>query len=495
MVNTKKKESDKETTLFHQDAFLSLSENMTYIKKKLQYTSDLCIQEMCICEAHMMICYIETTSDYKTIQNTILTPLSKETPLPILLETIHAQKTKNLNKAVDMLLRGHTMIYVEGEKTLYMSHTAISFHRSPDEPQNEKVIRGSHEGFIEDMQANLSLIRKKIVNCKLKIKYMTLGKNTQTKIALTYMEDFVNPMLLKQIEKKIESIPSTMISGPGHVEALIETQPWSLFPQVLYTERPDRVLAHVMEGKIALLIDGSADVLILPITFLAFFQTPDDFNSRIWAASFLRLLRFLSFFIAILLPALYIAVISYHFEIIPNEIILLVKSSVEGIPFSPLNEAIIMALTIELIREAGIRLPTPIGQTIGIIGGLIIGDAVVRAGFVSNTMLIVIAVTTIASFTIPSYEMSTTVRLLTFPLMIAATCLGLAGIAFGMMFILAHLCKLESFGTPYFMPFAPLNLAGLKDSIVRFPIWSIDQRIKHAENEKYVDTDTTKTEE
>ncbi|PES07876.1 spore germination protein, partial [Bacillus anthracis] len=479
MVGTKKGGSYTGSTLFHQDAFLSLSENRAYIKQQLLDTSDLCIQELCRYGTHMMICYLETTSDYKVIQNTILTPLANETQLSTLLETIHIQKTKNLNEAVDLLLKGHTMLYVEGEQTIYMSQTATSFHRSPDEPQNEKVIRGSHEGFIEDMQTNLSLIRKKIVNRQLKIKYMNVGKETHTKIALAYMEEFVNPILLEQIEQKIESIPSTMISGPGHVEALIEPQPFSPFPQILYTERPDRVLAHVMEGKIAVLIDGSADVLILPITFLAFFQTPDDFNSRIWAASFLRLLRFFSFFIAILLPALYIALISYHFEIIPNEIILLVKSSVEGIPFSPLNEAIIMALTIELIREAGIRLPTPIGQTIGIIGGLIIGDAVVRAGFVSNTMVIVIAVTTIASFTIPSYEMSTTVRLLTFPLMVAATCLGFAGIAFGMMFILAHLCKLESFGTPYFMPFAPLNLAGLKDSIVRFPIWMIDKRRTH----------------
>lgn len=476
MRYTKKEEINLNSS--HQDAYLTLSENITYIRTQLRDTNDLCINEMCIHDTPIMICYLETMSDYKDIQHTILIPLSEGTQLHTLLAAIGVKKTSNLEEAVDMLLRGHTLIYVEGQENICISNTAKSLNRTPDEPRNEKVIRGGNEGFIEDIQVNLNLIRKQITNRQLKIKYFTLGTKTSTKIALVFMEELVNPLVLEQIEGKLLSIPSTMISGPGHLEAFIESQPFSPFPHLLYTERPDRVMAHIMEGKIVLLVDGSTDVLITPITFSAFFQTPDDFNSRIFVASFLRLIRLLSFFIAILLPSLYIAVISYHFEIIPNEIIVLVKSSVEGIPFSPLIEALIMWLTIELIREAGVRLPTPIGQTIGIIGGLIIGDAVVQAGFVSNTMVIVIAVTAIASFTIPSYEMGTAVRLLTFPLMLAATCLGFVGIVFGLLFIVAHLCKLESFGMPYFTPFAPLKITGLKDSIIRFPIWMIDKRLK-----------------
>lgn len=185
-----------------------------------------------------------------------------------------------------------------------------------------------------------------------------------------------------------------------------------------------------MEGRIALVTQGSADVIIVPVTLFAFFQTPDDLNSRIWPGSSFRLLRFISFVIALILPATYVAIISYHFEMIPIDIIVLVKGSVEGIPFPPFIEALIMAFMIELIREAGIRLPTPIGQTIGIVGGLIIGDAIVRAGIVSNIMVIVIALTGIASFTIPSYEMSSATRIISFPLMVAAVCLGFAGIKF-----------------------------------------------------------------
>ncbi|PHG57633.1 spore germination protein [Bacillus toyonensis] len=478
MFNIEKDDLEKRAIPLHQGLYPTRSENISYIQKQLYHTNDLCVNEMCIHDTHIVLFYLDTTSDYKNIRSVILDPLSNVTQLDTVLETIAIQKTNNINTAVDMLLRGNSIIYVEGKQNLYIGNTAKSIQRAPDEPQNEKVIRGAHEGFVEDIKTNLSLIRKKIVNRQLKIKYFTLGKESQTQIALIYMDRLVESSTVEKMEEKLVAIPSNMISGPGHIEAFIESQPFSPFPHILYTERPDRVMAHITEGRVALVVDGSADVLIVPITFFAFFHTPDDFNSRIFAASFLRVLRIISFFIAIMLPAIYIAVISYHFEIIPNEIIVLVKSSVEGIPFSPLIEASIMALTIELIREAGVRLPTPIGQTIGIIGGLIIGDAVVRAGFVSNTMVIVIAVTAIASFTIPSYEMSTAVRLLMFPLMLAATCLGFAGIAFGMMFILAHLCKLESFGVPYFIPLAPLKIAGLKDSFIRFPIWMVDRSSK-----------------
>lgn len=196
------------------------------------------------------------------------------------------------------------------------------------------------------------------------------------------------------------------------------------------------------------------------------------------------MLRLFSFWGALTLPSIYIAVVGFHFEIIPYEVVTIVKSSIENIPFPPFVEAIIMAITIELIREAGIRLPSPIGQTIGIVGGLIIGDAVVNAGVVSNVMVIVIALTAIMSFSIPSYEMGNTVRILSLPIMIAAAILGFVGIVFSLMIIIIHMCKLQSFGTPYIAPLAPLHIKDLKDAIVRFPIWTVNQRPKNVQAQK-----------
>ncbi|PGA92726.1 spore germination protein [Bacillus toyonensis] len=470
----------------YQPPYATIEENTTYIKRSLNHTNDLKIIELPSQKETGVLLYLETVADADTIQKEIMNPLMEHTQDPIgtVLSTVKFQKTNDLNQVIPMLLKGISIIYIDKNTTFYLLNTVKTISRTPDEPINEKTIRGSHEGFIESIDTNLNLIRKRIENPQLTIKYSELGNETHTKIAIAYMNDLADPMSVQEIERRLQSISTDMIFSPGYLEDFIEDYPWSPFPHILYTERPDRVMAHLMEGRIALLAEGSADVIIVPITLFAFFQTPDDFNSRIWPGSLFRLLRFISFVIALILPATYVAVISYHFEMIPSEIIVLVKGSVEGIPFPPFIEAIIMAFMIELIREAGIRLPTPIGQTIGIVGGLIIGDAVVRAGLVSNIMLIVIALTAIASFTIPSYEMSSATRIISLPLMVAATCLGFAGITFGIMFLLAHLCKLESLGKPYFAPLAPLNFTGLKDSFLRFPIWKLNKRPKDIHPQK-----------
>jgi spore germination protein KA len=233
-----------------------------------------------------------------------------------------------------------------------------------------------------------------------------------------------------------------------------------------------------MEGRVAIMVEGSPTALMAPSTFFMFYQAPDDYNMRWYTGTFVRLIRLASFIIAIGLPAFYIAVVAFHFEVIPDELIMPVKSSINEIAYPPLLEALVMVIIIELIREAGIRLPQPIGQTIGIVGGLVIGDAVVRAGLVSNLMVIVIALTAIASFVVPSNELSTSLRLLTFPLIILAGSLGFVGIIFGMMMILIHLTRLESFGTPYFAPIAPLRLKDLKDTFIRMPIYKMNNRPK-----------------
>ncbi len=235
-------------------------------------------------------------------------------------------------------------------------------------------------------------------------------------------------------------------------------------------------MANIMDGRIALIMEGSPTALIFPINIFSFFQSPDDYNSRWIVGSFIRFIRTVGFLIAILLPPFYIAVFSFHPEIIPDSLLLTVKSSVNDLPFSPLIEALIMTATLELIREAGIRLPSPIGQTIGIVGGIVIGQAVVQAGLISNIMIIVVGLTAISSYVIPSNEMSSAVRICSYPLMFLSTTFGFIGISFGMMVLAFHLCTLESFGMPYFAPFAPLKLKDFKDSLIRLPLWKQNTR-------------------
>ncbi|MBS4216256.1 MULTISPECIES: spore germination protein [Neobacillus] len=459
-----------------------------YIKNSFVNTEDLLMLPVSYNSRKGFVIYIATISDSEKIQESILFPLIKfgELNAADIPYTAETQDKITLQESVKALLKGNAVVIFNGLDEIFSFNTMKEISRNLKEPDSEKTVRGSHVGFVENLSTNIGLIRKGIESRHLKINYHQIGEYTNTQIALVYIEGICNPALVKRLEERIQTLSIDMTFSPGYLEELLEDQPFSPFPHLLYTERPDRAIAQLMEGRIILLSEGSSDALALPVSFFSFFQTSDDYNTRIITGSFFRFLRVVCFLLSLLLPSLYIAVIGFHFEIIPKEILVLVKSSVENIPFPPLIEAMVMAFTIELIREAGIRLPTPIGQTIGIVGGLIIGDAIVSAGLVSNIMVIVIALTAISSFTVASYEMSNTVRILTFPIMLSAATFGFAGIIFSLMFIVGHLCKLESLGTPYFTPIAPFNLQGMKDAIIRFPIWLLKDRPRelHVKNKK-----------
>lgn len=481
MFKKRKKSKEKmhiDKEFDRKEIYSTLEDNIEYIKKQYHETDDLHIRYILHNNQKGVVIYIETICDSDKIQQGLLIPLAlrSEEPLETLITIPDLKKTIYLNIALNELNKGISLLLFENEEKIYMFNTIMNSNRSPDEPPNEKVIRGSHDGFVESLTINLNLIRKRIRSCQLTVKYKKIGTESNNQIAIVYMADLVDSELLQEVDGRLKSVSTDTVSSTGFIQEFIEDKPFSPFPQILNTERPDRVMAHLLEGRIALIADGSSEALIVPVTFFAFFQSPDDFNSRVFSGSLFRLLRLSNYLISVTFPAFYIATIGFHYEIIPKEIIIIVKSSVEGIPFPPLIEAIIMGITIELIREAGIRLPTPIGQTIGIVGGLIIGDAVINAGLISNIMVIIIAITAISSFTIPNYEMSTSVRLLTYPLMLTAASLGFVGIIFSFMYLVTHLCKLESFGKPYFAPLAPLRIANLKDSFVRFPNWMLNKR-------------------
>jgi spore germination protein KA len=449
-----------------------LVKNQQYIESTLSDAGDLQRRHFKIDDKKASLYYLSSVTEYEKIERMLGSAFDSKRSLDKMLE--HAAMfvpTNSNNKVIEALLEGRSVLLIDGEEMIYLLDTGSIIKRDTAEPMNEKVVRGSHEGFVEDLGTNVHLLRRRISSRQLAIQYHKIGTDTNTSVCIVYMKNIANPQLVQEITKRIESIEMDMTFSPGFIEEFLEDSTFSSFPQVLNTERPDRTMAAVMDGQIAIMIEGSPTCIIAPITFFAFYQSPDDYNSRFYVGTFYRMIRILSFLIAILLPAIYIAVVGFHFEVIPNDLVLPVKTSVEQIPYPPIIEAIIMELTIELIREAGVRLPSPIGQTIGIVGGLVIGDAIVTAGLVSNVMIIVVALTAIAAFVVPSTEMNTSVRILRFPFMFAAASFGFFGISFAGMLLLIHLCKLESFGVPYFSPVAPFQWKDLKDTFLRMPVW------------------------
>ena len=382
-----------------------------------------------------------------------------------------------LQKIVDYICNGETIIILPKMQEIIRINSPEFPHRSPDEPENEQILRGAHEGFVEHIDSNISLIRKRIRNNKLIVKKAQIGKETKIEAYYVYLEDVVDKEALKTVEERLQSMNLDMYYTVGQLIDQLDDHVWSPFPQLLNTERPDRVAANIVEGKIAILTDISPTAIIGPVTFFTFYQSPDDFNSRVIIGTFYRLMRMISLVAAIFLPALYIAIVSFHFEVIPIELAFKVKMDINQIPYRPFIEALIMEITIELIREASVRLPKSIGQTIGIVGGLVIGESIVSAGLVSNLMVIVVAFTAISSFVVPSIELNTAIRVLRFPFMILAAMFGFFGILIGTFILVIHLLNLSSFKQPYFSPFIPFRPKELKKILFRDPYYKAHKQV------------------
>lgn len=390
----------------------------------------------------------------------------------------------NNEKLIDYICNGETLVILLHTHEMIRLDSPDFVHRTPDEPENEHVLRGSHEGLVENFDSNVSLIRKRIKNNKLIVKKLILGKETKTVAYYFYVEDIVDKEALKTVEERLQAIELDMFYSVGQLSDYLDDQVWSPFPQLLNTERPDRVVANILEGKIAIMTDVSPTALIGPVTFFSFYQSPDDFNARVLVGTFYRIMRIFSFLSAIFLPAFYIAIVSFHFEVLPLELANKVKSDINQIPYRPLIEALIMEITIELIREASVRLPKSIGQTIGIVGGLVIGESIVSAGLVSNLMVIVVAFTAISSFVVPSVELNTSIRMLRFPFMLMAALFGFFGIVIGTFILVIHLLNLSSLKRPYFSPIIPFEPKELHKIFLRGPYYKAKKQVTNFSPQK-----------
>jgi spore germination protein KA len=455
-----------------------MEQNIVQIQSHMSNTEDLKKKEMIFNDKKCIILYIDSIVKKELLQASVIDPIL-EVNLGKIENVIRANEIKRSSKIFEIgssLLEGSCIILLENETCAFMAPVAESIASAVQEPVNERSIKGSHDGFIDNLSTNIQLLRKRIKSPFLKVKYFKVGKLTNTKVGIVYLDNLVNKELLKEVERRITSIEIDQLYSTGDLEGLIEDHPFSPFPHMLATERPDRAVSYLTEGKINLIVDGCPRVLIVPITFFAFYQSPDDYNSRWIVGSFFRLIRVFSFIVAVSLPAIYIAIVSFHSEVLPIGILYSIKVSLEYVPFPPIVEALAMQIILELLKEAAIRLPSPIAQTIGIVGGLVIGTAIVDAHLVSNMMIVVIGFTAIASFVAPINEMGTSVRLLGFPTMIAAALFGFFGIVLVLMLIFMHLSKLDTFGTPYFAPLAPLKKEDLKDTFLKLPLWKLNTR-------------------
>nr|WP_052759687.1 spore germination protein [Paenibacillus sp. DMB20] len=385
----------------------SLDKNVDFIKNALFQSNDLKITRQDYKGSRGVLLFLESLADPELIERNILTPLnrSENKDLDEVFTTLSHTLESDPDKGVQGLLQGSSLYLMEGNEKFYILATPAQYSRSITEPENEAIIRGAHTGFIEDLKTNLYLIRKQISSRSLTVRYLSVGKTAPKQVALVYMNDLAEQQTIEKVESRLKEIPLDKIVSTGFIQEMMEDNPYSIFPQHLNTERPDHASAYLLTGHIAIMLEGDPTALIVPVSFFAFYKTPDDYNNRWMIASFVRIIRLISFVLAFQLPAIYIATVSFHSNVLPLQLFFTVQGSLTRIPYPPLVEAMFLELIFELLREAGLRLPSRVGQTIGIVGGLVIGDAIVKAGLISYTMIIVVALTAIASFLIPSNEM------------------------------------------------------------------------------------------
>lgn len=467
------------------DSFISanLPQNVADLHTRFTQTPDLVVRHFAIKKTgeQAALVYLHGLVDKNAINNNVLRPLQLDaesgdadgdfTVNVGVVQPLHAWSQIDI-----AILQGSSVMFVGGRPEAYAFDTQGWPQRGIEDPQLEASLRGAHQGLVETAGQSIALIRRYIPNRELKIKELTVGRRGHGRISILYLGDVAHPEVGQELEDRIRQLDVDSIINTGELAELIEDNPYSPFPQFLLTERPDAAASQILQGRFVVVVDRSPGVLVAPATFTTFFQSVDDYSFRWSIATFIRLLRFFAFFVAILLPAFYIAVISFNFEIIPIKLLLSIGEFRGRVPFPPFVEAILMEITLEMMREAGIRLPAPVGQTVGIVGGIVIGQAIVQAGLISNTMVIVVAFTAIASFILPNYDMVAAARLIRFAMMMAAALFGIVGIIIGLMTMIGHLVALESLGTPYGSPFAPVRFADWKDAFVRLPLWKMSKR-------------------
>jgi len=477
--------------------FLSpdLEANLGIIKEIFNDCSDIIYREFIFAQREdirLALIYVDGLVDKPQLSEQIIRALALELPVAspgadiskaraynLIKERslcIHQVKeTDRLEDVIEAVLSGDTVLLVDGHATAIINGARGWESRKITEPDTEVVVRGPRDCFVETLRTNTALIRRKIKNSNLKIIELKLGQVTKTDVAVVYIKGIANDKLVEEVKSRLQRIDIDGVLESGYIEELIEDNPWSPFPQVNHTERPDKLASRLLEGRAGILVDGTPFALSVPNVFIEYLHAPEDYYERFLFASAIRLIRFLALFLSMVAPSLYIAVITYHQEMLPTALLLSIAAQREAVPFPAFAEVLLMEVAFEILREAGVRLPRQVGQAVSIVGALIIGEASVRAGLVAPSTVILVALTGISSFVF-FYSVSIATRLLRFPIMILSATLGLFGLISGIIIIVVHLCTLRSFGTPYLSPMAPISTGDMKDMVIRAPWWAMPAR-------------------
>lgn len=431
------------------------------------------------------VIYINALADKDFIDRDVLNPLMlyvneklnaydgigvylSETYIPM----SNTRVIKDVDKALEELKRGKTIVVMENTPEFIIIDTTGGEYRSVNEPVNEGIIRGAREGFVEKLETNISMLRRKIKDDNLVVEFLKVGRRSQTDVALVYLATVTDDKLVNKIRNKMSLVDIDSINASGELDQYIDKYRYNIFPQVYATERADKIVGNIMDGRVAVLVDGTPFAKTIPSFFTDFFQTTDDYFTRPILASFVRILRYMAAFIVVTLDPLFMTLIRSNNEFIPIKFIIPIAQARQGIALSVFVEIMLMEVIIEFLREGGLRLPSKIAQTLSVVGGIIIGDTAVKSRVVSSTTLFIVGITTICSFLISNYDMSFAVRFLKFPMLIMAYGLGIFGIAIGWYLIFVYLCSIEYFGVPYFL----FTKSNMKDQFIRAPLWKMNER-------------------
>ncbi|WP_246941820.1 spore germination protein [Bacillus pinisoli] len=468
----------------------NLVTNYEVVRKAFQGTIDFTQSKINIGKMNGFTCYLDSMIDSKQLAEKVMEPLGKANHDKVEMMDYPSfdefrenyftgtpyEFVSREHDAIWYILSGYVLLFIDGIKEALALKIFDIQYRSITEPSTQTIIRGPKDSFTESMETNVSLIRRRIKNPHLRFESKYIGKDTQTTVVLGYVDGIANSKLVDEVRKRLDKIETSYILDSGNIDEFITDKSFTVFPLLHNTERPDSACANLLEGKIIIIVDGSPFALIAPVVFTDFFQSSEDYYQPFVMGSFIRFIRYISFMIALILPSLYVAISTFHHELMPTPLLISIQSQREGVPFPAVVEILVMELTFEVLREAGVRMPRAVGQTVSIVGALVIGQAAVEAGLVSNVLVIVVAFTAIASFVSPIYNFSISTRLLRFVVIFFAAIFGLYGVLVFLVLMVIHLVSLRSFGVPYLAPVAPLIMEDQTDVFIRFPFWSNKKR-------------------
>ena len=480
------------------DKYEPIPQTIEAVKARLNGTfsqcSDFLLREI-ICgedgSVRILVAYINGFVDKRVLNQDVIRPileyLSKlktqdkgnhlyELLKECIVSSNDLKEAQNMQQAVNNIVSGEALLFIDGEERALVIGVKAPQGRQVAEPDTEVSISGAREGFVENLLTNTTLLRKRIKNPNLKLEMLQLGEQTRTDVCICYIKGIANEAIIEEVRERLKKIKTDAILDTGIIEQYISDSRLSLFPTVGNSEKCDKLAGKLLEGRVAIFCDGTPYVLTVPYLFIESLQATDDYYDHAFFATFMRLLRLFALLVSNLLPGMYVALVSFHHTVIPFKLLITLSASRQGIPFSPFTEAILMIVAFELLREAGVRMPRPIGHALSIVGAIVLGEASVAAGIASNLMVIIIAITAICSFVIQPLIRVT--MLFRFAYLAAANFLGFLGVSLVFVAVFIHLCRLRSFGIPYMAPFSPLTVSDLKDALVVVPIWAMVTRPK-----------------